>query len=85
MHDRTRNVYDPREMDKLAETISAKKLEKLWLVTTEIDQCIKRAEELIKVGFNEIQFHSSSPDEDKFLNEFGKKALPYLKDRYKER
>ena len=47
-----------------------------------MDQVTKAIEELIDIGFNEIQVGSNSPDEEGFIKEFGKKALPYLKEKY---
>ena len=47
-----------------------------------MEHLIWKIEEYIKIGFNEIQVGSSSPDEEKFIREFGKKALPYLKEKY---
>lgn len=77
-------VCDPREMDRLAADVNVGEFERLCLITTDIEQCIEHAEKLIQLGFNEIQFHSSSPDEDEFLDEFSKKALPYLTDKHQE-
>ena len=53
-----------------------------WFITT-LEDCWKIAEEAIKLGFNAIQYHSSSLQEDEFLEQFGKKVLPNLKERYK--
>jgi coenzyme F420-dependent glucose-6-phosphate dehydrogenase len=72
-------IYDPRELDKLAENVNMKDLEEVFLIATNVEQCIKFAEQMIKLGFNEIQFHSASPNEDGFISKFGRKALPYLK------
>ncbi|MEM4312314.1 MAG: TIGR03557 family F420-dependent LLM class oxidoreductase [Nitrososphaerales archaeon] len=77
-----KNIYDPRELDKLGESVDIKNFEKSVFIATNIEECVKATEGFIKLGFNEIQFHSSSPDEDKFLEEFSKKGLPYLKDTY---
>jgi coenzyme F420-dependent glucose-6-phosphate dehydrogenase len=76
------DFVDPREMDRLAENVNPNEIEKYWLVTTDIEECIRCAEDLIRLGFNEIQFHSSSPDEDEIINKFSEKVLPYLKDSY---
>ncbi|MCJ7633910.1 hypothetical protein MUP77_16180, partial [Candidatus Bathyarchaeota archaeon] len=51
-------------------------------VYTSMDQLIGDIEKLIEMGFTDIQVGGNSPDEEQFIKEFGKKALPYLKDRY---
>ena len=74
------DVVDPRELDRLREGVDPKILSKD--VYTSMDQLIAEIERLIEMGFTDIQIGSNSPDEEKFINEFGKKALPYLKDKY---
>jgi coenzyme F420-dependent glucose-6-phosphate dehydrogenase len=78
----SKQIYDPRELDRLGETVDIKKLADL--VFTDMDSIVKLIEELVEDGFNEVQLGSSSPDEEKFIEEFGKKALPYLKKKYAE-
>ncbi len=73
-------ILDPRELDRLSETVDKKKMENS--VCTSMEQCIKIVEELIGFGFNEVQVGSSSPDEEGFIRKFGGEALPYLKERY---
>jgi coenzyme F420-dependent glucose-6-phosphate dehydrogenase len=74
------NIADPRELDRLREGVDPKVLSRD--VYTSIDQLIKEIERLIEIGWTDIQVGSNSPDEEKFIEEFGKKALPYLKDKY---
>jgi hypothetical protein len=51
-------------------------------IYTDMDRLIKKIEEYVEMGFTEVQVGSSSPDEQKFIRKFGKKALPYLKEKY---
>jgi hypothetical protein len=46
-----------------------------------MEDLIRKIEFYVKLGFNEIQVGSSSPDELKFIGEIGKKVIPYLKKR----
>jgi len=75
-------ISDPRELDKLAEKADTSQLAEN--VYTNMDPLIKKIEGYIEMGFNEVQVGSSSPDEPKFIREFGKRALPYLLDKYSE-
>ena len=70
-------IYDPRELDRLGETIDIKGLADY--VFTDIDSIIKHMEGLAKLGFTELEVDSSSPDEEKFMKRFGKEALPHLR------
>jgi coenzyme F420-dependent glucose-6-phosphate dehydrogenase len=76
----SRPISDPRELDKMGETVDPARL--AGKVYTDMEHLIRKIEEYIKIGFNEIQVGSSSPDEEKFIREFGKKALPYLQEKY---
>jgi len=72
-------ISDPRALEELGKregNISA------WHITTTPEDHIKMIEEHIKLGFNRIQLHSSSPDEAKFIARYGKEVLPYLKGKY---
>ncbi len=73
-------VSDPRGLDKMGETVDPAKMKNK--VYTDMDRLTKKIEEYIKMGFTEIEVGSSSPDEEKFIQEFGKKALPYLNEKY---
>jgi alkanesulfonate monooxygenase SsuD/methylene tetrahydromethanopterin reductase-like flavin-dependent oxidoreductase (luciferase family) len=74
------DIPDPRELDRLREGGDLKVLANS--VYTNMDQLIGAIEDLIDMGFTEIQVGSNSPDEERFIREFGKKALPYLQNKY---
>jgi coenzyme F420-dependent glucose-6-phosphate dehydrogenase len=73
-------IADPRELDRLVEDVDPQYLRNL--VFTDVEDVIGRIEDFVKLGFNEIQIGSASPDEEGFIREFGRKALPYLKEEY---
>jgi coenzyme F420-dependent glucose-6-phosphate dehydrogenase len=77
---RALDIADPRELDRLREGADLNALASS--VYTSMDALVGAIEDLIRIGFNEIQVGSNSPDEEKFIREFGTKALPYLKDKY---
>jgi len=47
------------------------------------EELIKKAENAVAIGFNEIEFHSASPNEKEFLQVCRKSVLPYLVSRYR--
>lgn len=75
-------IHDPRELDRLGDSVDVKELAEF--VFTDMSSCIKLVESVVEQGFDEVQLGSSSPDEEKFIEEFGKEALPYLKEKYGE-
>jgi len=77
-------IYDPREIEAHGNMVDEKLLAERWLIATNPDEGIKKTEEYIKLGFTNIHYLSSSPDEEKFLKTFGERVLPYLKETYSE-
>lgn len=77
------DVYDPRELERLGNTVTRETvIEKRFLITTE-EEAIERIEKWIKLGVNEVEFLSTSPDQRKFIRFMGGKVIPYIKDTYK--
>jgi len=76
------DIPDPRELDRLRVNVDPRKL--AGNVYTDMDQLIGKIERIIGYGFTEVEVGSSSPDEEKFITEFGRKVLPYLRERYSD-
>jgi coenzyme F420-dependent glucose-6-phosphate dehydrogenase len=72
-------IWDPRKLEELGKKEGDIKA---WHVTTDPEEHIKIIEDHIKLGFNRIQLHSSSPDEEKFISRYGKEVLPYFREKY---
>jgi coenzyme F420-dependent glucose-6-phosphate dehydrogenase len=76
-------ISDPREIEAHGKLISEEGLKTGWFISNNIDDHIKNIERYIKLGFSNFHFQSSSPDEKGFIQTFGKKVLPYLRDAYR--
>jgi coenzyme F420-dependent glucose-6-phosphate dehydrogenase len=75
------SIADPRKLEQKAkQEVSDKKLQESIEITDSIEDCIKSIEEYFSIGFTKVYVHSTSPDEIKFIQEFGKKILPYFQD-----
>jgi len=77
-------ISDPREIEEYANLISDDVLASRWFIATTPEEHIKNIERLIELGFTQVAVQSSSPDEKKFIEMFGAKVLPYLKDKFSE-
>jgi coenzyme F420-dependent glucose-6-phosphate dehydrogenase len=76
------DISDPRKLQQKAlEEISDEQLKRSIDIVTSIEDCIKSIEKYFEAGFTKVFVHSTSPDEMKFVKEFGKKVLPYFADR----
>jgi len=77
-------IHDPRELERLGSKISDAELTNMITITTNAEDLIKKAETVISLGINEIQFHNAGPSEEEFLEVCSKEVLPYLKQQHKE-
>ena len=76
------DISDPRKLQEKAENeVPDQKLKESIQIITSIEDCIKTVEEYFKACFTKVYVHSTSPDEMKFVQTFGKKALPNLVQR----
>jgi coenzyme F420-dependent glucose-6-phosphate dehydrogenase len=75
-------VYDPREIEEFGWWVGDKQLAQYWLIGTKPDDHIKHLEKFVKLGFQDIHVQSSSPDEFKTLEMYGKHVLPYIRSTY---
>lgn len=73
-------IYDPREIEKLAQTIGREEIIKRRFIATSEEEIIEKIEHYIEMGINEVEFLSTSPDQNKFIELFGKKVIPYFRD-----
>jgi hypothetical protein len=74
-------VYDPREIEERARSIKREDIIKRRYIVTSEEKAIKKIELYLKFGVKEVEFLSTSPDQNKFIEFFGKKVFPYFKDR----
>lgn len=78
-------LSDPRKLEQKAkQQVTDKKLKEHIEITDSIENCIKPIEEYFRVGFSKVYIHSTSPNEIKFIEEFGKKVLPYFLEQLKK-
>lgn len=74
-------VYDPRELERMAMSVPAEELLKTWHVVTDLEDLVGPIEGYGRLGFREIYMHSSSPDEVEVLREVGRVLLPHFGSR----
>jgi coenzyme F420-dependent glucose-6-phosphate dehydrogenase len=73
------DISDPRKLQRKAEKeVPDEKLKQSIQIITSIEDCTRTIEEYFKAGFTRVYIHSTSPDEIKFIQMFGKKVMPYF-------
>jgi coenzyme F420-dependent glucose-6-phosphate dehydrogenase len=72
---------DPREIERIAnEQVTDERIKELWFVTTNMDEVIDRVQTYTRAGYNWFQVHSCSPNEENFIDRFGKEVLPTVRE-----
>lgn len=77
-------IYDPRELERRGNEYPDSELAEVWTVVTSGEEVIKKAEDAIALGFNEIELHSASADEEEFLSVCRQDVLPFLVAKYRK-
>jgi probable non-F420 flavinoid oxidoreductase len=66
----------PQHFDKAAETVKPEDIQQKMLISSSIQYHIDRIGEYADLGFNRIILHNVNKDQERFIEEFGKKFLP---------
>ena len=74
-------ISDPREMERRAGAVLDQS-ERAWLVTTDPDEIVARVAEYVVLGYRHLVFHSPLPDQLWFIDSFGRRVMPLLRERF---
>jgi coenzyme F420-dependent glucose-6-phosphate dehydrogenase len=72
-------VEDPVEMQRLADGLSVEQTAKRFIVSTDPDEHVEKIKAYLDLGFNHLVFHAPGPDQQKFLELYGREILPRLR------
>ena len=72
-------VEDPVEMQRLADGLSVDQTAKRFIVSTDPDEHVENIKTYLDLGFNHLVFHAPGPDQQKFLELYGREILPRLR------
>ncbi|WP_421994353.1 glucose-6-phosphate dehydrogenase (coenzyme-F420) [Reyranella sp.] len=76
------SVEDPVEMQRLADALPLERAASRWIVSSDPEEMVEKIGYYVGLGFNHLVFHAPGPDQDRFLDLFGKDVLPRLRKRY---
>ena len=77
------NMVDPKQIeDEGKKQVNQERLTKTWVIATNSDEIIKATEPYLRMGFKHVQYLSSSPDENHFIETMARKVLPYMRDSW---
>jgi coenzyme F420-dependent glucose-6-phosphate dehydrogenase len=73
-------MSDPREIERLGEAITDKKVKETYVVTNKPEDIVKKATDCLDAGFNEIVFMSSSPNQKLAIEMLSREVIPQLRE-----
>jgi coenzyme F420-dependent glucose-6-phosphate dehydrogenase len=72
-------IENPQKLQQKAiNDVPDKKIKESIQITTSLDDIIQSIEEYFKIGYTKVYIHSTSPNEIKFITQFGKDVLSYF-------
>ncbi len=75
------NVNDPREMERLAKT-AEESAHRRWLVSSNPDEHIAQLRPYLELGFRHLVFHAPGDDQSRFIELYGSRILPRIRERW---
>jgi coenzyme F420-dependent glucose-6-phosphate dehydrogenase len=75
-------VEDPRELERLANELSAEEAAKRWIVSDDPEEHVEAIRPYVDLGFNHLVFHAPGDDQLRFLQTYGEQILPRLRERF---
>jgi coenzyme F420-dependent glucose-6-phosphate dehydrogenase len=77
------NMFDPKQIeDEGKKPVNRERLAQAWVITTNPDDIIKATEPYLRMGFTHVQYLSSSPDENHFIETMSSRVLPYMRENW---
>ena len=74
-------VDDPREMERLARTVEDV-AHRRWLVSDDPDEHLEQLRPYLDLGFTHLVFHSPGDEQARFLELYGTRILPRIRERW---
>jgi coenzyme F420-dependent glucose-6-phosphate dehydrogenase len=70
---------DPVDVESMAKLISDDAIKAYFVVSNDPEEHLRKLKELVTAGYTNIIVHSTSPDQAKTAEMYGKKVIPHLK------
>ena len=77
-----RDVEDPREMERLANQLTAEEAARRWLVSDDPDEHVEQIAPYVELGFRNLVFHAPGDDQRRFMELYASQIMPRLRQRF---
>ena len=79
----TERIYTPEQSEKNGKIVGADTIREAGCFSPDPDEHVKHARKYIDLGFDHLIFHSAGPDQQAFIEGYGRDVLPKLRARSK--
>ena len=73
------NIYTPAAAELNGGVVGTGTIKSRTCISTDPEEHVRFAQRYIDLGFDQLIFHSASPDQDAFLHAYGREVLPRLR------
>lgn len=70
---------DPVDVESMAKLISDEAIKAYFVVSNDPEEHLKKMKELVSAGYRTLIVHSTSPDQGKLAEMYGKRVIPHLR------
>jgi len=74
-------ISDPRIVEATSRWMDVKQLAKIWIISPDPEEHIRRLEAYVKEGFTDIHVCNWGQDEYKYIDVYAKHVIPYFKSK----
>ncbi len=75
----TERIYTPRMSAENGDAVGEDVIRRTTCISADAEQHVEFAMKYVRLGFDQIAFHSASPDQKAFLAAYGREVLPRLR------
>ena len=79
----TEKIYTPEQSEQNGKAVGAEAIKESSCISADPDEHVAYAQEYIDLGFDHLIFHSAGPDQQAFIEGYGRDVLPKLRARAK--
>ena len=81
----TERIYTPEMSEQNGKVVGSDTIKKSTCISADASEHVRHAQRYIDLGFDHLIFHSAGPDQQKFIEFYGRDVLPRLRQKAKGR
>lgn len=78
--DQKQGLEDPMEMERVGDELPTEQVASRWIVSSDPQDVVEQVKPYVDAGFDHLVFHAPGHDQSRFLEPFGEKIVPMLRE-----